>query len=76
MKHSLEFSAYNDFKLTNCSEKFEAILDYVFYEINSFKLAQVVPLPPVEKLREFVALPNKYVPSDHLALIFEFSLKI
>ncbi|CAF0767148.1 unnamed protein product [Brachionus calyciflorus] len=73
--HSLNLGVYADFPFTNCIGAFEGILDYVFYESDSFELTKVIPLPTVEKVKEFTALPNKFVPSDHLALVFEFSIK-
>jgi hypothetical protein len=73
--HSLSFSTYCDFPFTNCIGEFEGILDYIFFESNSFELDKVIPLPPVEKVKEFVALPNKYMPSDHLPLVFELKIK-
>jgi mRNA deadenylase 3'-5' endonuclease subunit Ccr4 len=50
-------------------------LDYIFYETERFELTKVVPLPSVEKVKEFVALPNKFIPSDHLPVVMEFKMK-
>jgi hypothetical protein len=47
----------------------------VFYESNLFELTKVIPLPSVEKVKENVALPSKYIPSDHLPLVFELRTK-
>ena len=68
--------SYIDNKCTNFGCEFEGVLDYVFFDDNIFEMTRVVPFPSIEKIREFTAIPNKYVPSDHLALIFEYFLKI
>lgn len=73
--HSLSLSTYADFPFTNCIASFESVLDYIFYESDSFNLDRVIPLPSVEKVKEFTALPNQYIPSDHLPVIFELSIK-
>ncbi|RNA38549.1 2 -5 -phosphodiesterase 12 [Brachionus plicatilis] len=75
LAHSLNLEAYADFPFTNCIGTFEGILDYVFYDSDSFELTKVVPLPSVEKVKENTALPSVFIPSDHLALVFEFSIK-
>jgi mRNA deadenylase 3'-5' endonuclease subunit Ccr4 len=75
LTHSLSFSTYVDFPFTNCIGAFEGILDYIFFETDSFELEKVIPLPSVEKVKEFVALPSKYVPSDHLPITFELKIK-
>ena len=75
LMHSLNFSAYADFPFTNCTNGFEGILDYVFYEANNFELVKVIPLPSVERVKENVALPSKLIPSDHLALVFDLKIK-
>ena len=73
--HSLNLSTFADFPFTNCIQSFEGILDYVFYESDSFELAKVIPLPSVEKCKENTALPSQYIPSDHLPIIFELVAK-
>jgi len=75
LTHSIDFSTYIDFPFTNCIGTFESILDYIFYEKELFELEKVIDLPSVEKCKENVALPSKYIPSDHLALIFEFLIR-
>lgn len=75
LAHSLDLGVYADFPFTNCIGTFEGILDYVFFENNCFELTKIVPLPSIEKVKENTALPSVYVPSDHLALVFEFLIK-
>ena len=75
LMHSLNFSTYANFPFTNCIGAFEGILDYIFFESDSFDLEKVVPLPSVQKVKEFTALPSKYMPSDHLPIIFELKMK-
>lgn len=50
----------------------QALLDYVFYEANNFEFVNMVSLPPIKKVS---SIPNEYIPSDHLALVFEFKIK-
>lgn len=75
LHHKIDFSIYADFPYTNYVTQFQATIDHLFYETNTFELTKVIPLPPHEKVEELIALPNKNVPSDHLAIIFEFKLK-
>lgn len=75
LTHTLNLGAYTDFPFTNCIGAFEGILDYVFYEQEFFELSKVIPLPSIEKVKENTALPSVYIPSDHLALVFEFKIK-
>ncbi len=71
--HSLNLATHVCLPFTNCIEMFECVLDYVFYEESALKLNRVIPLPSVEKVKENVALPSEYFPSDHLAIVFDFS---
>ena len=73
--HSLELATHICLPFTNCIETFECVLDYVFYDENAFQLTKVIPLPPEEKIKEKIALPSEYFPSDHLPIIFEFLYK-
>lgn len=75
LHHSLEFSIYSDFPFTNYVVYFQETIDHLFYETNSFEMANVVPIPPLEKVIEFTALPSKYMPSDHIAIIFDLKIK-
>ena len=75
LMHSLSLATHVCLPFTNCIETFECVLDYVFYDESGFELTKVIPLPSVEKVKENVALPSEYFPSDHLPIIFEFLYK-
>ncbi|CAF0767130.1 unnamed protein product [Brachionus calyciflorus] len=76
LSHSLKLTTFSENKPTSFGKEFEGVLDYIFYENEILQLTREIPFPPIEKIREFVSIPNKYVPSDHLALIYEYFLKI
>lgn len=76
LSHSTKFISYDDTSSTNFGCEFEGVLDYLFYEDEILEMTRAIPFPSIEKIRENVAIPNQYVPSDHLALIFEYFLKI
>jgi len=48
-------------------------VDYMFYMKDKLKLEQVVPLPSDEEVKKHTALPSIVFPSDHLALVADFS---
>lgn len=54
---------------TNYTANFKAVLDYIIIDSDHLMADRVVPLPSVEEVSEFVALPSAYFPSDHLALV-------
>lgn len=76
LNHSLDLSIYADFRYTNYVVAFQATIDHLFYETSAFELTRVIAMPSHEKVTELVALPSILAPSDHLAIVFEFKLKI
>ncbi|KAK9744938.1 Endonuclease-reverse transcriptase [Popillia japonica] len=76
-RHNFKFvSACGTPEFTNYTEDFKGCLDYIFCQ-NNVEITQVVPFPPVppeEELATDTALPNKYFPSDHIALVADLKL--
>lgn len=60
---------------TNFTGGFKAVLDYIFIDSEQLAVERVVPLPSLEEVSEFVALPSVYFPSDHLALVADLKWK-
>ena len=60
---------------TNFTAGFKAVLDYILIDSDLLSVDRVVPLPSLEELSEFVALPSIYFPSDHLALVADIKWK-
>jgi hypothetical protein len=53
-------------------------LDYIFasepsvQEPFGFRPIGEAPMPPEELVKQYVAMPNKVMPSDHVALVCDF----
>lgn len=62
-------------RCTNYTANFKAVLDYIMIDSDHLTADRVVPLPSVEEVSEFVALPSPYFPSDHLALVADIKWK-
>jgi len=76
LKHNFNFvNATGTSNLTNFTEGFKAVLDYIFIDATHLAVDRVVPLPSLEELSEFGALPSIYFPSDHLALVTDLKWK-
>ncbi len=71
LMHSLKISTYTGFQYTNYLEKFNGVLDYIFYDNTSFTLNKVLPMPDHNDVTEDSALPSRKIPSDHLAVVVE-----
>ncbi len=61
---------------TNYTSGFKAVLDYILMDSAHLETERVVPLPSLEELSEFTALPSVYFPSDHLALVADLKWKV
>ncbi|KAI4464907.1 carbon catabolite repressor protein 4 [Holotrichia oblita] len=73
-RHNFKFvSACGTPEYTNYTEDFKGCLDYIFCQSN-VKVTQVLPFPAEEDLSTDTALPNKYFPSDHIALVADLKL--
>ena len=76
LKHDFHFSNVTGTEeCTNYTKDFKAVLDYIFIDSDHLTVERTVPLPPVNELMEFVALPSVYFPSDHLALVADLKWK-
>ncbi|VIO91797.1 Uncharacterized protein BM_BM5395 [Brugia malayi] len=53
---------------------FEGCLDYIWGSAN-VKIQKVIPVPPKELAKKYVALPSKISPSDHLPLVCDIRLQ-
>uniref|UniRef100_A0A158Q7K2 Endo/exonuclease/phosphatase domain-containing protein n=1 Tax=Elaeophora elaphi TaxID=1147741 RepID=A0A158Q7K2_9BILA len=53
---------------------FEGCLDYIWGSAN-VKVQKVIPVPPKELAKKYVALPSKISPSDHLPLVCDVQLQ-
>lgn len=71
--HSMNLSAYTKFTFTHCIKSFESLLDYVFYDSDTLELKKVIPF--CEKIHKENYMPSQFIPSDHVAIIFEFLIK-
>jgi 2',5'-phosphodiesterase len=60
---------------TNYTANFKSVLDYIIIDSTHLMADRVVPLPSIEEVSEFVALPSAYFPSDHLALVADIKWK-
>lgn len=58
-------------KFTTYTEGFKGVIDYIFATEKTFEIQAVIPMPSVEELQAYTAVPSPVVPSDHLALICE-----
>ena len=70
LKHNFNFmNVTGTSNVTNFTAEFKCVLDYIFVDATHLAVDRIVPLPSLEELSEFVALPSVYFPSDHLALV-------
>lgn len=76
LRHDLHFhNATGTENLTNYTASFKAVLDYILVDLDELAVDRVIPLPSLEEVSEFVALPSVHFPSDHLALIADLKWK-
>jgi len=77
LSHSLQLaSAMESPRYTNYVGGFRGVLDYIFIDREKLEVDSVVPLPTHEEITEHIALPNKEIPSDHLALVCNARWKV
>ncbi|CAH1989855.1 unnamed protein product [Acanthoscelides obtectus] len=70
LNHKFHFtSACGTPLYTNYTPDYKGCLDYIFVEDNTMEVKQVIPLPDETELSQYNGLPNKYYPSDHVALV-------
>ena len=58
---------------TNYTSGYKALLDYVWYQQEHWKVVGQLPQPTPEQMAGFV--PNVGFPSDHLAVVYDFQPK-
>lgn len=76
LKHDFRFQNVTGMEhCTNYTASFKAVLDYIIIDSDHLTVDRVVPLPSVDEVSEFVALPSAYFPSDHLALVADIKWK-
>lgn len=59
---------------TNCTHDFRGVLDYIFVSTDSFRIASVLGVVPLDQL-PLPALPNAHYSSDHVALLASVFLR-
>jgi 2',5'-phosphodiesterase len=75
VKHPFSMaSACGTPKYTNFTQGFKDCLDYIFYQTDGLRVAQVVPFPSEEELSTHVAIPSVVFPSDHIACVADLEL--
>jgi CCR4-NOT transcription complex subunit 6 len=73
MDPTIEYSAART--VTNCTPRYEGVIDYIWYSENSLVPSGIYGLLPKEYLGRLIGgLPNAHLPSDHLPLMAEFRL--
>ena len=76
LRHDFRFENVTGTEVcTNYTAGFKAVLDYILIDSDFLEVERVVPLPLLEEVSEFVALPSVYFPSDHLALVADLNWK-
>ena len=60
---------------TNFVSSFHGCLDYIYVDEEQFDVTEVIPLPSHDDVTKHTALPNKYFPSDHMALVCKLKMK-
>ncbi|XP_046859551.1 2',5'-phosphodiesterase 12-like [Xenia sp. Carnegie-2017] len=54
---------------------FSGVIDYVFASKAHFDVHAVIPVPSIEEIQLYLALPSPVMPSDHVALVCELKWK-
>ncbi|KAF2400091.1 transcription factor [Trichodelitschia bisporula] len=79
MKHPFalksSYSHINELQFTNYTPGFSGVLDYIFYSTNTLQVRGLLGEVDGEYLQRVPGFPNYHFPSDHLALLSEFSVK-
>ncbi|MBZ3889224.1 2',5'-phosphodiesterase 12 [Sciurus carolinensis] len=68
-------SACGEPAYTNYVGGFHGCLDYIFIDLHTLEVEQVIPLPSHEEVTTHQALPSVSHPSDHIALVCDLKWK-
>ncbi|XP_053385923.1 2',5'-phosphodiesterase 12-like isoform X1 [Mercenaria mercenaria] len=60
---------------TNYTSGFNGHLDYIYYDKDSFDVAQIIPPPEHKEVEFHTALPSIVFPSDHIAQVCDLRWK-
>ncbi|KAJ5823530.1 Leucine rich repeats (2 copies) [Penicillium robsamsonii] len=69
------YSSMGELSFTNYTSDFTAILDYIWYSSNTLHVSALLGEVDKEYLRRVPGFPNFHFPSDHVALLAEFTVK-
>lgn len=69
------YASVGELSFTNYTPDFRDILDYVWYSSNSLNVTALLGDLDKEYLQRVPGFPNFHFPSDHIALLAEFSVK-
>ena len=75
------FAGYEEFPLfTNYCPNFQETLDYIIAskateESKGFKLVDSAEMPSKEDIQQYISMPNKNMPSDHVSIICDLKIE-
>ncbi|KAL4772986.1 Endonuclease/exonuclease/phosphatase [Aspergillus nidulans var. acristatus] len=69
------YGAIGELSFTNYTPDFKDILDYIWYSSNTVHVSGLLGEVDKDYLQRVPGFPNYHFPSDHIALLAEFSVK-
>lgn len=69
------YSTTAELSFTNYTPSFIGVIDYIWYSTNALQVRHLLGSVDEDYLRKVPGFPNHHFPSDHLALLAEFSVK-
>jgi CCR4-NOT transcription complex subunit 6 len=69
------YSSVGELPFTNYTPGFSDVIDYIWYSSNLFQTTGLLGEVDREYLQKVPGFPNYHFPSDHIALMAEFSVK-
>ncbi|KAI9849615.1 MAG: Glucose-repressible alcohol dehydrogenase transcriptional effector [Sclerophora amabilis] len=69
------YASIGELSFTNYTPSFTDIIDYIWYSTNALQVAGLLGEVDKDYLRTVPGFPNYHFPSDHLALLAEFTVK-
>ena len=69
------YGAIGELPFTNYTPDFKDILDYIWYSANSLHVSALLGEVDKDYLQRVPGFPNYHFPSDHIALLAEFTVK-